>query len=166
MQSGERPSKRIWVRASLTDQDDEAAGAHSDQVQDVRPPRASRRKQAAGPSRRVQALNGCNTVAVNPVSLREVAPLRLSAKSGSVARGRGTRLCFTGAAIRRENTVHKTRDPNGIRTQFSDFAKLRQSRHNTAANCALTAIQANEHHAGFTQNYAVPVSEFVRNANR
>jgi len=50
----------------------------------------------------------------------------------------------------------------GARTHFRDFAKLPQSRHNTAVNCALTAIRANGRHAAFAQNYAVSVSEFVR----
>jgi hypothetical protein len=59
-----------------------------------------------------------------------------------------------------------------VRTLFSgddrrvDFAKLRQSGYNTVVNCALNVIRANGHHAGFTQHYAVSVSEFVRSRGR
>src|ERR1700730_844879 len=52
------------------------------------------------------------------------------------------------------------------RIRFSDFAKLRQFRHNAVVNCALTVIRATRQHAAFTQNYAVPVSEFVRKSIR
>jgi hypothetical protein len=49
---------------------------------------------------------------------------------------------------------------NGDRTQFSDFAYLRQSRHNAVVNCALNALRTIERHAAFAQNYSVLYPNF------
>src|ERR1700730_7360113 len=59
--------------------------------------------------------------------------------------------------------LHQAGDPNGIRTQFPQFVTLRNSGHKRAMPCALEGKCKIRQFARIAQNYAVRVSEIVRN---